>query len=159
MFPGAHDRFGAVMNLSSTSPFHLADRLAAKADPALVSSDEEHFAAITEIVQAGIADASARLDRALSAPSGVGGTAVERDLEIHRLSARLAMFRRYGIDMCLGRMVTAAGEHIYIGRLGLTGADGRQLLVDWRAPAAEPFFGATLADPMGLVSRRRYRWT
>jgi hypothetical protein len=69
------------------------------------------------------------------------------------------MLRRYGIDMCLGRMVTAAGEHVYIGRLGLTGADGGQLLVDWRAPAAAPFFGATLADPMGLVSRRRYRWT
>src|SRR5690606_4400650 len=88
-----------------------------------------------------------------------GGAAVERDLEIHRLNARLTMLRRYGIDMCLGRMVTDTGEHIYIGRLGLTGADGRQLLVDWRAPAAEPFFGATLAEPMGLVSRRRYRWS
>jgi hypothetical protein len=33
------------------------------------------------------------------------------------------------------------------------------LLLDWRSPAAEPFFGATHANPMGLVSRRRYRWT
>ncbi|HET8987890.1 MAG TPA: RNA polymerase recycling motor ATPase HelR, partial [Humibacillus sp.] len=32
-------------------------------------------------------------------------------------------------------------------------------LVDWRSPAAEPFFGATHANPMGLASRRRYRWT
>ena len=31
--------------------------------------------------------------------------------------------------------------------------------VDWRSPAAEPFFGATHANPMGLVSRRRYRWS
>ena len=31
--------------------------------------------------------------------------------------------------------------------------------VDWRSPAAEPFFGATHANPMGLASRRRYRWT
>jgi len=31
--------------------------------------------------------------------------------------------------------------------------------VDWRSPAAEPFFGATHANPMGLTSRRRYRWT
>uniref|UniRef100_UPI0027403C4A RNA polymerase recycling motor ATPase HelR n=1 Tax=Actinoplanes sp. RD1 TaxID=3064538 RepID=UPI0027403C4A len=37
--------------------------------------------------------------------------------------------------------------------------DGRRLLVDWRSPAAEPFFAATHADPRGLVSRRRYRWT
>lgn len=147
------------MNLTTTSAFQLPDRLTAKADPALISTDEEHFTAIARTVQDSVADASARLDRALSTPIGVGGEAVERDLEIHRRGALLAMFRRYGIDMCLGRMVTADGAHIYIGRLGLTGADGRQLLVDWRAPAAEPFFGATLADPMGLVSRRRYRWS
>ncbi|HET9971650.1 MAG TPA: RNA polymerase recycling motor ATPase HelR, partial [Streptosporangiaceae bacterium] len=41
----------------------------------------------------------------------------------------------------------------------LTDREGRRLLVDWRSPAAEPFFGATHASPMGLASRRRYRWT
>jgi hypothetical protein len=48
---------------------------------------------------------------------------------------------------------------VYIGRLGLTDSTGRRLLLDWRSPAAEPFFGATHANPMGLASRRRYRWT
>jgi hypothetical protein len=48
---------------------------------------------------------------------------------------------------------------VYVGRLGLTDAAGRRLLVDWRSPAAEPFFGATHANPMGLARRRRYRWT
>src|SRR5690242_1825623 len=51
------------------------------------------------------------------------------------------------------------GEPVYIGRLGLTDPAGRRLLVDWRSPAAEPFFGATHANPMGLRARRRYRWT
>ena len=57
--------------------------------------------------------------------------------------------------------MVAAGhpEPVYIGRLGLTDDDGERLLVDWRSPAAEAFFGATHANPMGLVSRRRYRWT
>jgi hypothetical protein len=50
-------------------------------------------------------------------------------------------------------------DPVYVGRLGLTDSAGRRLLVDWRSPAAEPFFGATHANPMGLVSRRRYRWT
>ncbi len=50
-------------------------------------------------------------------------------------------------------------EPVYVGRLGLTDRAGRRLLVDWRSPAAEPFFGATHANPMGLASRRRYRWT
>lgn len=146
------------MNLPATSSFHLADNLSHKADPALISSDEAHFAAIAETLRESVATASARLDRTLLSPRGVGGAAVERDLEIHRLNARLTMLRRYGIDMCLGRIVTDAGEHIYIGRLGLTGADGNQLLVDWRAPAAEPFFAATHGNPMGLISRRRFRW-
>lgn len=48
---------------------------------------------------------------------------------------------------------------MYIGRLGLTDSEGRRLLTDWRSPAAEPFFAATHARPMGLASRRRYRWT
>src|SRR5690606_13293882 len=111
---------------------------------------------IAETLHRNIAYTSARLDRLIGSPSGVGGAAVERDLEIHRLNTRLTMLRRYGIDMCLGRMVTDSGEHIYIGRLGLAGADGRRLLVDWRAPAAEPFFGATHGNPMGLISRRRF---
>ena len=51
------------------------------------------------------------------------------------------------------------GETLYIGRLGLTDRTGARLLIDWRSPAAEPFFGATHANPMGLASRRRYRWT
>ena len=50
-------------------------------------------------------------------------------------------------------------EPVYVGRLGLKDSAGRQLLIDWRSPAAEPFFAATHANPMGLTSRRRYRWT
>ncbi|MEK8228514.1 hypothetical protein NKG05_24580 [Oerskovia sp. M15] len=48
---------------------------------------------------------------------------------------------------------------MYVGRLGLSDASGRRLLVDWRSQPAEPYFAATRAHPMGLASRRRYRWT
>ena len=85
---------------------------------------------------------------------------MDRDLEIHRLTARLRALRRFGLDLCLGHIVSADDpEPVYVGRLGLTDSAGRRLLVDWRSPAAEPFFGATHANPMGLASRRRYRWT
>ena len=85
---------------------------------------------------------------------------MDRDLEVHRLTARLRTLRRFGLDLCLGHMVGADDpEPVYVGRLGLTDSTGRRLLVDWRSPAAEPFFGATHANPMGLASRRRYRWT
>src|SRR3954453_10715328 len=143
----------------TSSPFALPDNLAAKADPALIAADEQHFAAIAESLQQSIADLTERLDAERRAPGGIGEEALNRDLEIHRLTARLRTLRRFGLDLALGRIVHAGDpEPVYIGRLGLTDRSGRQLLLDWRLPGAEPFFGATHADPIGLVSRRRYRW-
>src|SRR2546429_7166106 len=85
---------------------------------------------------------------------------MDRDMQIHRLTARLRALRRFGLDLCLGRTVSVDNpEPTYVGRLGLTDKAGRRLLLDWRSPAAEPFFGATHANPMGLASRRRDRWT
>jgi AAA domain len=146
---------------STTSAFNLPQRLIAKADPALISGDERHLAAVAESLDQQIADVSERLDALRRAPGGKGGRgALDRDLEIHRLTANLRLLRRFGLDVCLGRMVSTDGsEPVYVGRLGLTDRAGRRLLVDWRAPAAEPFFAATHANPMGLASRRRYRWT
>jgi hypothetical protein len=143
-----------------TSAFDLPERLAAKGDPALIAGDEERFAAIAESLEQSIAELSGRLATELRAPGGMGTKAVERDMEVHRLAARLRTLRRFGLDLCLGRIVRAGQpEPVYIGRLGLTDREGNRLLVDWRSPAAEPFFGATHANPMGLASRRRYRWT
>ncbi|MET9674861.1 RNA polymerase recycling motor ATPase HelR [Streptomyces sp. NPDC006482] len=144
----------------TTSTFDLPYRLSAKADPALVAGDEKHFADIAESLEQVIAELSDRLDTVRRAPGGIGREAMERDVEVHRLTARLRALRRFGLDLCLGHMVTAdSSEPLYVGRLGLTDSSGRRLLVDWRSPAAEPFFGATHANPMGLASRRRYRWT
>ncbi|TFV51885.1 RNA polymerase recycling motor ATPase HelR [Blastococcus sp. TF02A-35] len=145
---------------SATSAFALPETLAAKADPALVAADEQHFAAIAESLRQQVAELSARLDAERKAPGGSGEEALNRDLEVHRLSARLRTLRRFGLDLTLGRIVAADGaEPVYVGRLGLTDSSGRRLLLDWRSPAAEPFFAATHAHPMGLASRRRYRWT
>ena len=143
-----------------TSAFDLPDQRAAKADPALIAADEQYFADLAESLQQTIAEVSERLDAERRAPGGIGQEALDRDLEIHRLTARLRTLRRFGLDLCLGRIVSADGsEPVYVGRLGLTDSTGRRLLLDWRSPAAEPFFGATHANPMGLASRRRYRWT
>jgi hypothetical protein len=148
------------VNPLTTSAFDLPDRLARKADPALIGGDDKHFAAIAESLEQSIAGLSDRLDAERKAPGGIGQAALDRDMEIHRLTARLRVLRRFGLDLCLGRMVGAGDpEPVYVGRLGLTDSAGRRLLVDWRSPAAEPFFGATHANPMGLASRRRYRWT
>ncbi len=144
----------------TASAFDLPDNLAHKADPLLIAGDERHFAAIAVSLEQTFAELSDRLDAERRAPGGTGQEAMDRDIEIHRLTARLRGLRRFGLDLCLGRIVSADGpEPVYIGRLGLTDSAGRRLLLDWRSPAAEPFFGATHANPMGLASRRRYRWT
>jgi hypothetical protein len=140
--------------------FNLPDHLILKADPTLIARDEQHFAAIAERLEQVSADLSDRLDAERKAPGGTGRRALDRDQEIRRLTARLRDLRRFGVDLCLGRMVNADNpEPVYVGRRGLTDSAGRRLLVDWRSPVAEPFFGATHANPMGLASRRRYRWT
>jgi DNA helicase IV len=144
----------------TTTAFDLPDHLAHKADPAMIADDEQHFADLAASLDHSIADLSDRLDAARRAPGGSGQEALDRDQEVHRLTARLRTLRRFSLDLCLGRVVGDDGsDPVYIGRLGLTDSAGRRLLVDWRSPAAEPFFGATHAHPMGLASRRRYRWT
>ena len=152
-------REAGLSAVTLSSAFDLPDRLAAKADQALIGDDDRHFAEIERSLAESIAELSDRLDLERLAPGGDGQAALDRDLEIHRLTARLRTLRRYGLDLCLGRIAPADGsEPIYIGRLGLTDSGGRRLLLDWRSPAAEPFFGATHGNPMGLASRRRYRW-
>ena len=148
------------MNPHTTSAFALPERLAAKADPALITRDEQQFAAIAATLDQQAAEIVDRLATLRTAPGGKGRGAMDRDLEIHHLTNRLRVLRRYGLDVCLGRMVATDGSKpVYVGRLALTDSAGDPLLLDWRAPASEPFFGATSAHPMGLTSRRRYRWS
>ncbi|MFJ7205475.1 RNA polymerase recycling motor ATPase HelR [Streptomyces sp. NPDC098789] len=144
----------------TTRAFDLPDHLGPKADPALIGDDERHFAAISASLDRTIAELSDQLAATRRAPGGIGRGAMDRDAEIHRLTARLHTLRRFGLDLCLGHFVPADGsEPVHVGRLGLTDSHGRRLLLDWRSPAAEPFFAATHGNPMGLTSRRRYRWT
>ncbi len=133
------------------SPFLLSENVAYKGDSQSIAGDVAHFAAIADAFSHTVATLENRLDALRKAPGGAGHHAMERDMEIHRTHARLATIRRYGLDLCLGRMVAGDGTVTYIGRLGVCGPTGEQLLVDWRTPAAEPFFAATLAEPRGLT--------
>ena len=138
------------MNPLTTSVFDLPDRLWAKADPALIAVDEQHFAAMAESLEQRLAELSDRLDAERKAPGGVGQAAMDRDEEIHRLTARLRTLRRYGLDLCLGRMVSADDpEPVYVGRLGLTDSAGRRLLVDWRSPGGRTVLRRDARQPDG----------
>jgi DNA helicase IV len=47
-------------------------------------------------------------------------------------------------------------EAFHIGRLAVADEHSEPVVVDWRAPVAEPFYRATGRDPMGLVRRRHF---
>lgn len=96
----------------------------------------------------------ARAKRATTA--GTPAAQVEREAMIRAYTERLGALVSAERRLCFGRLdFSAGGTPVYIGRLSLADEDQKLLLTDWRAPAAEPFYRATAADPMG-VSRRRH---
>src|SRR5215207_1226421 len=102
--------------------------------------------------------AQAQLERALRHDGGGNVQArVDRDAFVSRHSDRLAQLAAAEDGLCFGRLDRADGSHLYIGRLGLLDEDREPLLVDWRAPAAQPFYRATWAAPDGVVRRRHLR--
>ncbi|MEU3690049.1 HelD family protein [Streptomyces narbonensis] len=49
------------------------------------------------------------------------------------------------------------GETLHIGRIGVLDSDYAPLVIDWRAPAAAPFYRSTPVDPGRVVRRRVIR--
>ena len=80
----------------TTGAFDLPDPLSAKADPALVAHDEQHLAAVARRLEQTVTDLTARLDAERTRPAGSGQRALDRDQEIHRLTARLRLLSRFG---------------------------------------------------------------
>ena len=56
-----------------------------------------------------------------------------------------------------GTRVAEIAETLHIGRLGVLDADFVPLVIDWRAPAAAPFYRATPVAPGRVVRRRVIR--
>ena len=91
--------------------------------------------------------------------SGEGGThqfREERDVIVRSSLARLEKLNFGNEALCFGRIDQIDGEKFYIGRLAVSAEDQEPLIVDWRAPIAEPFYRATGRFPMGLTRRRHF---
>jgi DNA helicase IV len=81
----------------------------------------------------------------------------ERDVFAFQAAKRLAVLDAEHEGLVFGRLDRTDGEVRYIGRIGIRDADYEPLVIDWRAPAAEPFYRATPANPMDVVRRRVLR--
>jgi DNA helicase IV len=98
------------------------------------------------------AEAQAELTERLR--GGTGSSPGERSLHeaaARNLRARITRLGAGRDGLCLGWIETAAGERTHVGRIGLLDAEFEPLVVDWRAPAARPFYTATAAHPEGLA--------
>ena len=82
----------------------------------------------------------------------------ERDSAITHAGRRLAALDVPKDRLLVGRLDLVDGSCLYVGRLAVADEAGDPLVVDWRAPAAEPFYRALPHDPMGVVRRRHFRW-
>ncbi|MEV5555116.1 ATP-binding domain-containing protein [Nonomuraea wenchangensis] len=78
----------------------------------------------------------------------------ERDTFAEMYATRLARLWAVERGLVFGRLDHQEEGRLYIGKLGLTDDDQRRLLIDWRAPVAQPFYRATPAAPMGVTRRR-----
>jgi DNA helicase IV len=125
-------------------------------------------------------EARDRTERALrrthagGTPGGTFQARVEREVTSGEQGRRLAQLNAVEHGLCFGRTDGdpapgpdsagpdadgATGEStgpvtLYIGRIGLRDSELEPRLIDWRAPAAHPFYAATPSDPNGLIRRR-----
>jgi DNA helicase IV len=81
----------------------------------------------------------------------------ERDVFATMYEDRLAQLNAVESGLCFGRLDMTGGDRHHIGRIGLTDERHDTLLVDWRAPVAEPFYRATATDALGVIRRRHLR--
>jgi DNA helicase IV len=70
---------------------------------------------------------------------------------------RLATFEDADRGLCFGRLdLDGVDASLYVGRRWVH-EDDAPVVVNWQAPAARPFYTATVAEPQGVTLRRRFR--
>jgi DNA helicase IV len=70
---------------------------------------------------------------------------------------RLVTFEDAERGLCFGRLdLDGVVRPLYVGRRWVHD-ELTPIVVNWQAPAARPFYTATVADPQGLSRRRRFR--
>ncbi|MFF0045435.1 HelD family protein [Streptomyces sp. NPDC005498] len=101
-------------------------------------------------------DARHQLAGVLREAGGTRQARLEREAAVGRYAAQVARYDAAENGLCFGRLDLRDGDRYYIGRVGLPAesADDDPLLLDWRAPAARPFYVATPAAPHGVRKRR-----
>ncbi|MEV4196979.1 AAA family ATPase [Micromonospora globbae] len=103
--------------------------------------------------------AARRLTEELRTTGGTRQAQSQRDSSVRMYAEQVEQFSAVEDGLCFGRLDGEDRSRHYIGRIGILDRDGDldPLLIDWRAPAARPFYLATAANPQGVRRRRHLR--
>ncbi|MFB7474134.1 HelD family protein [Kitasatospora sp. NPDC056184] len=142
-----------------------------------IAGEQRHLDTVYHRLEEKLAEAEYILeDAAKRVHVGTPGALAERDAQVYRAGAHLQRLNNEFEDFLFGRIDLqrpdapeehgipsntpldpadpAVAETLHIGRLGVLDAEYGPLVIDWRAPAAAPFYRSTPLEP-GRVIRRR----
>lgn len=97
-----------------------------------------------------------RIQEVLKQRGGTFQAVTERDIVVRTGLQRLEQLDIGRESLVFGRIDEEEGDVFHIGRLAVSSRDQEPMVVDWRAPVAEPFYRATGRHPMGLRRRRHF---
>src|SRR5918997_1595875 len=90
-------------------------------------------------------------------PGGTHQARYESEIAEDAMRARLASLALpEDAALVFGRIDRADDERFYVGRVAVADDRSDPVVVDWRAPVAEPFYRATGRASMGLSRRRHF---
>ncbi len=124
-----------------------------------IGGEQEYVSMLYGRLDALRSRASDRLARVLREAGGTHQARSEREAFSARYAQQLSQFDAAENGLCFGRLDFDDGELRYIGRIGIheESGDYEQLLMDWRASAARPFYLATAASPADVRRRRHIK--
>ena len=126
-------------------------------EPSDIQSEQAHLDRAYARLDDLRATAAARRDEVIAdSRGGTHQAREERDVIVRASLARIEQLRVGDEALTFGRIDRTTGERFYIGRIAVSDVDQEPLIVDWRAPVAEPFYRATGRHPMGLSRRRHF---
>nr|WP_066931951.1 UvrD-helicase domain-containing protein [Streptomyces sp. NBRC 110611] len=169
------------------APDHTPDHAPDSVRDREIDAEQTHLDRVYRRLEEKIHEAEFLMDDAAKRGQvGTPGALAERDAQVfqagvhlHRLNSEYEDFLFGRIDLLLGKdgkkgpdgaytsvepaegaienNRAAIAETLHIGRLGVLDADYSPLVIDWRAPAAAPFYRATPVAPGRVVRRRVIR--
>ena len=125
-----------------------------------LAEEQEYILFAYECLEASRTGAMKIRELTSTGPGGTFQARLERNVFDENLVHRLEQLDLGDAALVFGRIDRNGDngdiETFHIGRLAVADSNREPVVVDWRAPVAEPFYRATGRDPMGLLRRRHF---